>query len=60
MAAGMGRAASGPPGCSGRATHARTSKPVAQRRSPTVTSCSTRNVFSRTSRIVVSIRTTSP
>src|SRR5260370_17325609 len=48
MPAGMGRAPSGPPGRSGRATQARTSKPVAQPRSPPDTSCSTRNVFSRT------------
>jgi len=57
MRAGMARAASAPFGASGRATHARTSKPLAQRRWPTDTSCSTRNVFSCTSLTVVWIRT---
>src|SRR5712692_1764566 len=57
---GNGRAWSRPPALSGSATHARTSKPVAQRLPFTDTSCSTRNVFSRTSVTVDRIVTSSP
>src|SRR6266568_3279731 len=56
MSSGNGAAASAPPDSSWRGTQARTSKPLAHGRSPTDTSCSTRNVLSLTSVTVERIR----
>src|SRR2546422_7208275 len=57
---GMGVAWSGSPAASGRATHAPTSKPVAQSREPTEISCSMRNVVARTHATRDPIVSTSP